>query len=60
MKELTLNEWGNAIFTKQFTVLHVYYDRGVTVILDTKTDIMYSVTYNTITMKLELEEIDNE
>lgn len=57
---MTIDEWGNVIFNKIFKVLHIDFDNGTTVVLDTLTDITYSVTYNGKTMRMELTELDDE
>jgi len=52
--EMTIEEWGNAIFTKKFKVLNIQYDLGMTIVLDVKTDIKYTAVYNGKTMQLEV------
>lgn len=60
MKEMTIEEWGNAIFSKIFNVLYVNYDEGATIVFDTLTTTTYSVTYDTVKNRLILEELDDE
>ena len=60
MKEMTIDEWGNAIFSKIFNVLYVKYDEGATIVFDTLTNITYSVTFDSEKQKLILEELDDE
>ena len=60
MKEMTIDEWGNAIFSKIFNVLYVKYDEGTTIVFDTLTNITYSVTFDSEKQKLILEELDDE
>lgn len=60
MKEMTIDEWGNAIFGKIFNVLYVKYNEGTTIVFDTLTNTTYSVTFDGKKQKLILEEINDE
>lgn len=60
MKKMTVEEWGNAIFSKVFKVLYVNYDDGATIVFDTQTDTTYSVTFDDKKQKLILEKLDDE
>ena len=60
MREMTVEEWGNAIFNKIFTVVGVKYEQATTTVYDTLTGKTYNATYNEKTKKLELEEENDE
>jgi hypothetical protein len=60
MKTMTIEEWGNAIYSQTFKVLYIEYDRGMTRILDTTTNTVYSVTYDNEKQKLILEKCDDQ
>lgn len=60
MKEMTIEEWGNAIYSKIFKVLYIEYERGMTTVFDTLTDTTYNVTFDSEKQKLILEKLDDE
>jgi hypothetical protein len=44
-EKMTLEEWGNRIYGKQYVVLDFNYDTGTTWVLNTKDGKTYTVTY---------------
>ena len=46
LHEMTVDEWGNKIFSKAFIVKMINYDDGETIVYDTIEKITYSATYN--------------
>jgi hypothetical protein len=46
MIKMTIDEWGEHIFNKNFTVLYIDYDNGITTVYDTLREVTYVVTYN--------------
>ena len=60
MIELSLEKWADRLLvSKQYSTRSICYDDGVTVVIDNTTGLLYAVTYNIKTKKMEVREIDD-